>query len=127
MKGTIDFRHDSENDVVVATPHWHIQTPADAAAWVDAYTRYFKRFNRKMDLIVVLDDFEIAPAVAAIWGEYRAKLHQTLTRPSIRVGASSRVRLYVNTSGVRFDVATGEAASVEDAIQAIRTLRAAAR
>lgn len=124
MKGTIDFRYDDANDVVVATPRWRIETPADAD-WLDAYARYLKRFNRRMDIVVVLDDFDIAPAVAAVWGEYRAKLHQTYTRHSMRVKASSRVRLYVNTSGARFDVPTGEAASVPDAIAAILALRAA--
>lgn len=126
MKGTIDFRYDDTNDVVIATPRWRIETPADAADWLDASARYLKRFNRRMDLIAVLDDFDIAPAVAAVWGEHRAKLHQAYTRHSMRVKASSRVRLYVNTSGARFDVATGEAASVPDAIAAIHALRAAA-
>lgn len=123
MKGTIDFRYHAPNDVVVATPHWRLETTADAAEWLETYARYLKRFDRRMDLIIVLDDFDIAPAIATAWGEYRAKLHQNLTRHSIRVHASNRVRLFVNTSGARFDVATGEAATVEDAILAIKTLR----
>ena len=126
MKGTIDFRYDDANDVVIATPHWRIDPPADAADWLAAYARDFKRFNRRMDMIAVLDAFDIAPAAAAVCGEHRAKVHQTYTRYSMRVNASSRARLFVNTSGARFDVATGEAASVEDAIAAIHSLRAAA-
>ncbi len=77
-----------------------------------------------MDLVIEVTDFEISPAVAARWGEYRARVHKNYTRHSYRVHSSARVRLFVNTSGVRYDVSTCEAATIEDAIQAIRDARA---
>jgi hypothetical protein len=76
-----------------------------------------------MDMIVVLDDFAIAPGVGVVWGEERSRLHQTLTRFTFRVNANDRVRLFVNTSGVRYDVSTEQAASVTDAIDGIREAR----
>jgi hypothetical protein len=79
-----------------------------------------------MDMVIVLDHFEIKPAIAVAWGVARAKIHQQSTRFTYRVHASNRVRLFVNTSGVRYDVATQEAATVADAIEGILAARRAA-
>jgi hypothetical protein len=81
------------------------------------------KFNRKMDLVAVLDDFTIAPAVGVYWGQYRARVHQQFTRFSYRVQSDRRVKLFVNTSGVRYNVATQEAATVADAIEGIKAAR----
>lgn len=123
MSGKIDFRYDSDNDIVIAVPHWKIETPEDVVEWFGQYERYMTKFNRKMDFVVVLDDFEIGPKIGVLWGEYRAKVHQLYTRFSYRVHSSNRVKLFVNTSGVRYNVATEEAATVEDAIEGIKAAR----
>jgi hypothetical protein len=72
MKGTIRFRYDRENDVVVATPHWNVDTKEDVLAWFGQYGAYMKQFARKMDVIAVPDDFKIGPTIGVVWGEYRA-------------------------------------------------------
>lgn len=123
MRNTIDFRYDAENDIVVAVPHWDIQTREDVLVWYGQYDTYMKQFGRKMDFVVVLDDFTIGPSIGVIWGEYRAKLHQLYTRFSYRVHSANRVKLFVNTSGVRYNVATEEAATVLDAIEGIKESR----
>lgn len=123
MKGRIDFHFDQANDVIIATPHWKIETEEDAKEWYQAYVAFMSRFPRKMDFVAVLDDFEIAPAIGGVWGEYRAKIHQQYTRFSYRVHSNTRVKLFVNTSGVRYNVATQEAATVEDAIEGIKAAR----
>jgi hypothetical protein len=119
MSGTIDFRYDEKNDVVIATPHWKIASEADLAAWYGQYARYMTRFGRKMDFVVVLNDFEVHPSIGSKWGEYRAKLHREFMRHNFRVHSNRDVKLFVNTSAVRYNVSNAEAASVEDAIEGI--------
>jgi hypothetical protein len=127
MPGTIDFQYDSERDIVVATPHWKIASENDLPPWLAQYHAYLKSFGRKMDLVVVLDDFEVAPSIGAKWGEYRARLHKEHLRFSVRVHSKRDVKLFVNTSGVRFNIATEEAASIEDAKAAILEMRRQAK
>ena len=126
MKGTIDFQYDAANDVVIATPRWVIETEAEVGQWHDQYVSYMPRFGRKMDMVIVLDHFEIKAAIGVVWGAARAKIHKQFTRFNYRVHANNRVRLFVNTSGARYNVATEEAATVEDAIAGIHAARRAA-
>jgi len=126
MTGKIEFRYDGTEDIVIATPHWKIETQADVFEWYNQYAVYLKRFDHKMDCIVVLDDFAIEPSIGSLWGEYRAKLLKELVRFNYRVHSNPRVQLFVNTSGVRHDVARDEAATVEEAIEAIKAARRAA-
>jgi hypothetical protein len=123
MSGTIDFQHDRAHDIVIATPHWKIATEADVTAWWGQWVAHMKTYGRKMDIIVVLDDFHVTPAIGPKWGEHRAKLHKEYFRHSIRVHANRDVKLFVNTSGARFNIATEEAATVVDAIAAIQEIR----
>ncbi|MBV9947714.1 MAG: hypothetical protein JOZ69_12745 [Myxococcales bacterium] len=78
MKGRIDFRYDGVNDIVIATPHWNIETQEDVVTWFGQYEAYMRQFNRRLDFIVVLDDFRIGAGIGPFWGEYRAKVHQQL-------------------------------------------------
>jgi hypothetical protein len=126
MKGKIEFNYDFLNDLVIATPRWKIEIREDVLAWYAQYESYMKNFNRKMDFIVVLDDFHIGATIGVAWGEYRAKVHQRFTRFNYRVHSNNRVKLFVNTSGVRYNVATEEAATIEDAIEGIKAARRAA-
>jgi hypothetical protein len=123
MAGTIEFQYDQERDIVVATPHWKIASENDLPAWLAQYHAYLHPFARKMDLIVVLDDFEITPNIGSKWGEFRARLHKEYLRFSVRVHSKRDVKLFVNTSGARFNIATEEAASIDDAKAAILEMR----
>jgi len=123
MPGTVKFHFDSVNDVVVGIPHWKIETREDVAEWYRQYETYFTGFKRKMDVVVVLDDFTVATAIGPYWGEFRARVHQNFIRHNFRVHSNSKVQLYVNTSGARYNVSTLEAASVEDAIEGIKAAR----
>ncbi len=123
MGGRIDFKYDEPRDVVIATPHWTIETERDLEEWYAAYIASMKRFNRKVDSIFVLDDFNLAPQLGSKWGEYRAKIHKQYVRYNFRVHANPRVKLFTNTSGVRYDIGREEAATVADAIAAIEESR----
>ena len=127
MSGTIQFTYDKANDVVVAVPKWTIASQQDCEAWFGEWSAYLSTYGRKVDCVVVLDDFHIDARIAAQWGEYRAKLNNTYFRHSYRVNADQTVKLFIQTSGIRFNAATGEATTVEDAIAGILDARKKAR
>ena len=123
MPGTIDFQFDAARDIVIATPRWRLATKEDCELWFAQWDSYLARFKRKVDCVVVLNDFHIDPSIAPAWGEYRAKLNIAYFRHSFRVNADRTVKLFIKTSGVRFNAATGEAESVEAAIEGILEAR----
>lgn len=119
----IDFQYDRERDIVIARPRWHIRTAADCERWCEEWVAYLTKFGRKIDCVMLLDEFKVDPKVAAKWGEYRAKINNELIRNSFRVNTDWAVRVFVLTSGTRYSAATGEAASLEEAIQGLLDLR----
>lgn len=123
MPGTMKFNYDSVNDVVIGIPQWKIETREDALEWYRQWEAFMSKFNRKMDIVVILDNFEVATAVGPFWGEIRARVHQNFIRYNFRVHSNARVRLFVNTSGVRYDVSTLEAESIDDAVEGIKEFR----
>ena len=123
MPGSIQFTYDTANDIVVAVPKWTIVSQQDCQVWFNEWAAYLSRYGRKVDCVVVLDDFHVDARIAAQWGEYRAKLNNTHFRHSYRVHADPTVKLFIKTSGVRFNAATGEATTVEDAIAGILDAR----
>jgi hypothetical protein len=123
MPGTIEFRYDKGRDIVVAVPKWRIRTREDCEVWFRQWADHLTGYGRKVDCVVVLDDFHVVGAIAAAWGEYRAKLNITYFRYSFRVNADPTVSLFCKTSGVRFNAAANEAPTVEDAIAGILDAR----
>ena len=127
MSGTIDFRHDAATDIVFVTPHWTLQTHQDVLLWYQQYVDYCESNfpGRRVDMIIELSDFHIGPSIAAEWGVYRARVHQSFTRHSCRVNADLRVRLHVLTSGARHNVAaqTDEVSTLEEAVKVIEAKR----
>jgi hypothetical protein len=123
MPGVMKFRYDTVNDVVIGIPSWKIETREDVLEWYRQWEAYMSKFEQKKDVVVLLDDFTVATAVGPFWGEMRARVHQKFIRHNFRVNSNARVRLFVNTSGVRYDVGTLEAATAEDAIEGIKEAR----
>jgi hypothetical protein len=120
IAGTIDFRHDGTNDIVISRPRWTLETSVDVMRWYQMHASYFgARFQDKKDVIVVNDAFDVSPKVGTLWGQYRARLHESYIRFSVRVNNNARVRLTTNTSAVRYSISALECASVEEAIAAI--------
>jgi hypothetical protein len=126
MPGRIDFQYDAATDIVIATPHWRLSTKEDCEVWYDQWDGHMSKYRRKMDCVVLLHDFHVDAAIASVWGEYRAKLNITYFRHSYRVNADPTVKLFIKTSGVRFNAATGEAQSLEAAIDGILEARKSA-
>ena len=123
MPGTIDFKYDVAKDIVIAIPQWRIESQDDCEVWFRQWADHLVKYGRKVDCVVVLDDFHIDARVASVWGEYRAKLNNTYFRHSFRVHADPTVKVFILTSGVRFNAASGEAPTVEGAIEGILDAR----
>ncbi len=125
FKGTIDFRHDAVNDIVIARPRWTLDSAIEVMRWYQMQASYFgQRFHERKDVIMVNDAFDVTPRVATLWGQYRAKLHETYIRFSVRVNNGPRVRLATNTSAARYTISSLECETVEAAIEAILGARA---
>jgi hypothetical protein len=126
-RGTIDFRHDTVNDVVIERPRWTLDSPVEVMRWYQLQASYFvQRFHERKDVIMLNDAFDVTPQVATLWGQYRARLHETYIRFSVRVNNNPRVRLTTNTSGVRYTISSLECDSLEAAIEAILKARTTA-
>lgn len=123
MKGRIHFSYDQDDDVIVAIPDWTIETEEDCEEWRRQWVEHLERYGRRMDCAIVLDRFHVASDVAVLWGQRRAEINRKYLRFSFRVHSDVKVRTFVLTSGIRYDAASAEAASVEAAIEGIRDAR----
>ncbi len=119
MKGIIDFQHDEADDIVIATPHWRIETLEDVKVWENQWVDYMTKFNRKMDTVMILNDFYVKAGVSVEWGQSRAKVVGTYTRYSYRINPDLSTGIFIKTSGSRYNVSTGEANSLQAAKDAI--------
>ena len=123
MKGTMEFNYDEKNDIVIVTPHWRIETKEDCEIWYNQWVDYLEKFGRKIDAIMVLNDFYVKAGVSVEWGHYRVKILKEYTRFTYRVSPDLATGIFIKTSGIRYNASTNEANSVEAAIEAIRNDR----
>jgi hypothetical protein len=123
MLGTVRFHYDQVNDVHFAYPKWFIETEEDCRAWFGQFDAYFSRLGKKVDAIIVLDDFRIGPKIGTLWGKYRAEWIGRHTRYSVRVRADARVSTFNATSAAIYGGGFEEAPDVAQAIAMIRKLR----
>jgi hypothetical protein len=119
MKGTINFTHDTTNDIVIATPNWKIETQEDCELWYQQWVDYLKKFDRKVDCIMVLNTFSVKGDIAEKWGEYRTRVIKDYTRFSYRINVNLLTGIFIKTSGVRYNASSKEAKDIESAIAAI--------
>jgi hypothetical protein len=117
--GSIRFDYDEINDVYVIYPRWTIESEEDCKAWLQQYDDYFSRLGRRVDVIIVLDDFRIDKNIGPVWGAYRAEVHKRFTRHSVRVHSNAKVKDSVSTSGLLHGVGTDEADDVPTAMRLI--------
>jgi hypothetical protein len=122
----IEVEHDVFNDLLIARPRWTLITRQDVEAWHAMWIQVLKPFRKKIDLVIVLDDFRVSGEAAMVWGEARADLDKHHFGLSYRVHSSVVVRVGTLTSGVTYNAATAEAPTVELAVEGIKTARLAA-
>ncbi len=120
MPGTIEFKYDKENDIVFAHPRWNIATIEDCKIWYQQWNDYMSQFQRKMDIVLELKDFNVEDQISFEWGEYRARLNMTYFRFSYRLNNNLKTGIYTRSSGIRYNVAYDEAKDIESAYEAIK-------
>lgn len=120
MPGTIEFKYDKENDIIIAHPLWNIATVEDCRIWYQQWDNYMSQFHRKMDVILELKDFNVEESISLEWGEYRARLNMTYFRFSYRLNNNLNTGIYTRSSGIRYNVAFDEAKDIESAYEAIK-------
>jgi hypothetical protein len=123
MKGTIIFEHDKVNDIFFAKPLWNIETKQDCEIWYQQWSDYLTPFEKKIDIVINLNEFKVASQIAEVWGEYRAKLTNSFFRFSYRVNPELITGIFIKTSGIRYHAGTKEAISIDSAIVAIKEER----
>lgn len=123
MLGTIRFQYDETNDLYIVHPRWHVETEDDCRAWFKQYEVYFSKLGKKVDVVLVLDDFRIGAKIGSIWGKYRAEVSTRFMRHSVRVHADARVSTFNATSAALYSASSEEAPNVETAIAFIRRRR----
>jgi hypothetical protein len=123
MAGTIVFEHDTINDIIIAKPVWKVTSLEDCEIWYNQWVDYLSKFNRKMDVVIILDDFTIDVGIAAEWGKYRAMINNDHTRFSYRINPTLLTGAFIKTSGSIYHAASDEAPSIEMAYEAIKADR----
>ena len=120
---TIGLELDRTHDVYIAYPCCHLATEADCLSWFEAYLRVFEPLHRRVDIVFVLDMFSVEPAIAEVWGRYRAELHERFIRHTVRVSSQGLAAVVFESRSQRH-VAQTKSADIESAIAAILKLRA---
>ncbi len=123
MTGTMQFQYDWKQDVVIATPHWKIETREDCEVWFRQYMDYLTPFCRKVDMIFVLDNFIVASNIISVWAEYRIKLLKNHVRLPYRVHSNRLLNLLLANSSRESNVISQDADSIEAAIAGITAAR----
>jgi hypothetical protein len=127
-QGRIRFAYRALYDVVIATVDWALNTEEDVLTWYEEYQRYFtSTFDRKVDVIFELANFTVSPKIAALFGEYRAKMLREFTGLTYRVHLSTTARTLMYTSSALTGAPANEFPSIEAAIAALENDRSAGR
>lgn len=113
------FDHREADDIIIAVPHWNVDSLLDVEIWYQQWERYLMPFCRKMDVVIILDNFEVNVEVASEWGKRRAEVNNKYIRYGYRVNSKMQVSTFIKTSGIRYQAATAEAPTLEDAIAEI--------
>jgi hypothetical protein len=116
MVGSIRFKYDYVNDIHVAHANWHIETKEDCLVWHKQLEDYFKKVGKRVDMVYVCDDLQIASKIGAIWGKYRADLNARFVRYSVRVHMNAKVATHTATSAALHGTSFDEARDVPSAI-----------
>ena len=82
--GNIRFEYQAQNDIYVIYPCCALITEDDCRAWFETYDAFFRPLGRRVDCILVLDMFSVGPGVSQVWQQYRARIHASYTRHTVR-------------------------------------------
>ncbi len=125
MTGTVDFKYDVRNDIVICIPHATLETEDDFRIMYKQFDDYFRHFHQKVDVVFVFDDMRITGEMIGIWSEYRRRLAEKHIRFARRVNPNTMVNIasMLCSAKAKNKTPTGAFASVAEAIAAIKADR----
>ena len=83
------------HDCYILYPCGHIETQADVQCFIDEYVRLFEPLGRKVDIVIVLDMFSVAPAAAESWSLARKAMVERFTNISVRVSSGGNLAFFL--------------------------------
>ncbi len=118
--GTLKFTYRAHLDYLIAKVDWSLETEDDVLVWTEQYRTYFTaHFDRKVDLILELSDFQVSPRIGTFFGKYRAQILGDFTRRSYRVNQAPRERTFMYTSSALHGAAANHYTTIEAAVEAL--------
>lgn len=103
---TVNFEYDQERNILFVVDDYEINTPAEADAFLDLYSRKFKEIGRKVRLVACIDGLKINHKAQDYYGEQVKKLLDGTIICFARYGKDPMSRMTVRTSSrkVNFDI-----------------------
>ncbi|MBU2593375.1 MAG: hypothetical protein KKG02_02365 [Candidatus Edwardsbacteria bacterium] len=103
---TVNFEYDRERNILFVVDDYEINTPEEADAFLDLYSRKFKEIGRKVRLVACIDGLKINHKVQDYYGEQVKKLLDGTIICFARYGKDPMARMTVRTSSrkVKFDI-----------------------
>jgi hypothetical protein len=103
---TVKFEYDQERNILFVVDDYEINTPEEADAFLDLYSRKFKEIGRQVRLVACIDGLKINHKVQDYYGEQVKKLLDGSILGFARYGRDPMARMTVRTSSrkVNFDI-----------------------
>ncbi len=120
---TVKFEYDQERNILFVVDDYEINTPEEADAFLDLYSRKFKEIGRKVRLVACIDGLKINHKVQDYYGEQVKKLLDGTIICFARYGRDPLARMTVRTSSrkVNFDINIFD--SKEQATEAVEKMK----
>jgi hypothetical protein len=120
---TVKFEYDQERNILFVVDDYEINTPEEADAFLDLYSRKFKEIGRKVRLVACIDGLKINHKVQDYYGEQVKKLLEGTIICFARYGRDPMSRMNVRTASrkVNFDINIYD--TKEQAIEAVERIK----
>ncbi|MDQ7799084.1 MAG: hypothetical protein RDU76_09125 [Candidatus Edwardsbacteria bacterium] len=120
---TVKFEYDQERNILFVVDDYEINTPEEADAFLDLYSRKFKEIGRKAYIIACIDGLRINSKVHEYYGRQVKKLLDGSILGFARYGRDPMARMTVRTSSrkVNFDINIHD--TKEQAVEAVEKIK----
>ncbi|MBC7793776.1 MAG: hypothetical protein H7Z43_08710 [Clostridia bacterium] len=115
----LGVEYNAQHDAYIVYPCCNITSEEDCKVWLDAYIRLFAPLRKRIDCVIILSMFSVAPEIVDVWAKYRVRLYREIIRFSVRVETDTSM---LATSSRQ--LATGIATDIPTALSQLVELRA---
>lgn len=128
MAWGMTFEYDAANDVVTAQfTDCVLVTAEDVLRWRREVEGHLSKYGRKVDLLINLDGLVVKFTAGRTFGKERREVLERFSARSFRFGGDDMTRMFVSTSGAINNAAVNHYANRDEALQALKAEREAAR